>query len=108
MKNFIKTTLLLLATAGINTLTVSAAGAVQVLFVNNTPAFSGYDLYWYMDEYYQCMAPSGGRTCSSEVSEGSHLFKVRDNPNDDGYLCYWDEYIESGSSYTLTYPDDCQ
>lgn len=108
MKNFIKTTLLLLVFVGINFFTTKVAEAGQVQFVNNTPPFSGYDLHWYMDEYYQCMAPSGGRTCSREVSEGSHLFKVRDNPNDDAYLCYWDEYIESGSSYTLTYPDDCQ
>jgi len=90
---------------GINTLLPKVAGAVQVQFVNNTPAFTGEELYWYRDDYYECTAPAGGRTCSSELSEGSYNFDVRDG--EDNILCSWDDlYVSSGSSDNrLVYPN---
>ena len=105
MKKNMKLLLGFFVFVGINFFATNAAIAVQVQFVNNTPAFTGEELYWYTDDYYECTAPSGGRTCSSELSEGSYNFDVRDS--NDNILCSWDDwYVSSESSDNrLVYPN---
>lgn len=81
------------------------AYAVQVQFVNNLQAFPSTNIDWYRDGYFECSSPSGGRTCSSELSEGYYDFDVRDaNGN---ILCRWKNfYVDaSDSSNRLVYPN---
>lgn len=91
--------------SGIVLASIGVAFAVQVQFVNDLGAFPSKDIYWYVDHNYVCTSPSGGRTCSSEMSPGSYRFDVRDEK--DNILCFWEpaEVIE-GQSVTLSYPNE--